>query len=753
MVFRSIVLRGILLSALLAAAVPGAGCTGGRPYLRTRSGVAEKALKAPATVERAPEPAVLFKPPAASMASGAAQTEPGHPGKPAAGPPGPAGPSGAQGGRPSAVAIETGSTEAGAGRRALPAAAEAQAGKTLAADPQEGGEVDFNFDDADLYEVIRVIAELLNLNYIVDANIQGKVTIHTSRKIRKSDLFPIFSQILETNGLAAVKEGALYRIVPFKDASRLPITARLGELRGEVPPGEKIVLEIIPLRYVSAAEMSKLLTPFVSAGGTIISHGESNTLLIVDKWMNVLKALRLVEAFDADLFERYGHRFYPLEHFDAEEMVKILGEVFLPYASGAKQDPKFVAISRLNTVLAISTNPRVFERAEAFIRQMDVPSQEAEPQIYVYFVKNGKADQLSTLLKAIFKDRGKSKEAAKSAAPREFANPLSRESVQQKQAQEKQAKPEGQPNPAETGGASAPEAPGSLRSEVNITADEVRNALIIEATPRDYRIVEKILGRLDVLPRQVLIEVIVAEITLDDRTELGIEWTYTKGAEVGSGLLSASVGESGLNFAVGLADRVKGIISALASENKVNILSSPTVLASDNKEAKIDVSTEVPVASSQFRYTTGEEPLTETSIQYRDTGVLLTVTPHINERGLVTMDINQEVSEQTETNVKVGGQDYPSFFKRSVNTSLTVGHGQTIVIGGLIKETRSGGASGLPWLINVPVIRYLFGKEKQTLSKTELIILITPRVISSLEEVDSVTEEFKSKVGRVTERL
>ncbi len=622
--------------------------------------------------------------------------------------------------------------------------------------PAPGGSedtlIDFNFDDADLYEVIRTIAEILNISYIVDANIQGKVTIHTSRKVRKRDLFGVFSQILEVNGLAAVKEGSLYRIVQLKEVPRLPIASRSAT--GAVPRSEKILLQIIPLRYIAAQEMTKLLTPFLSSGGTMISHAESNTLLVVDKWLNMVKILRLVDAFDVDFFARYRHRFYPLENFDAEEMVKILGEVFASLGtSGGTPELKFIAISRLNTVLVVSSNPEHFQRVEALIRQMDVPSEQAEPQIYIYFVKNGEAKQLSDLLKSIFGEKGK--RTAKKETLRRPTNPLARDYVQQKKQQSEKAKSAKPIKPAVTTSTGrAPETTGSLRGEVNITADEVRNALIIEAVPRDYRIVERVLGRLDVLPRQVLIEVMVAEITLDKKRELGIEWSYTRNVQTGSGVLSASVGEGGLNFAIGIADKVKSLLKALATENKVNILSSPSVLASDNKEAKIDVSTEIPVASSQFKYTTtGEEPLTETTIQYRDTGVLLNVTPHINDRGLVTMDITQEVSEQTDSDVEVAGQKYPAFFKRSVTTTLTVKHGQTIVIGGLIKETRTDNTVGVPGLMRIPILRSIFGKESQTKSKTELIILITPHVITNLEDVDAVTEEFEGKVGRVLQRL
>jgi len=192
-------------------------------------------------------------------------------------------------------------------------------------------------------------------------------------------------------------------------------------------------------------------------------------------------------------------------------------------------------------------------------------------------------------------------------------------------------------------------------------------------------------------------------------------------------------------------------LNALAKKGLVNVISSPHVLASDNKEARIDVSREVPVASGQTTVASGAT-VSETTIEYRDTGVILSVTPHINDRGLVTMDISEEVSDLDE-DVNVAGKNYPSFFKRTVKTTLTVKHGQTIVIGGLIRDKEEEDISGVPCLIDVPVVRYMFGLSKKKSEKIELIVLITPRVVADLDDVDAVTQEFKQKVRNVINRF
>jgi general secretion pathway protein D len=260
------------------------------------------------------------------------------------------------------------------------------------------------------------------------------------------------------------------------------------------------------------------------------------------------------------------------------------------------------------------------------------------------------------------------------------------------------------------------------------------------------------LKKIDVLPRQVLIEATIAEIDYSIITDLGVKWEFLKGANFGSGLQNLTSSSAGLTFAIGIADELRVTLDALERENKAQILSSPHVLASDNQEARIDISQEIPTVSAETVIPSGGSSITTTTVQYRDTGVLLAVTPHINERGLVTMDVYQEVSEQSE-DVVVAGESFPSFFKRVVQTSLTVQHGQTIVLGGLIRENKSKAASGVPWLVRLPVIGFIFGSTRDFFDKTELIIMLTPIVIVDLDDVDAVTEGFKSKVDSVVRDL
>ncbi len=617
------------------------------------------------------------------------------------------------------------------------------------------GDVVFNFDNADLYEVIRTMAELLHINYMVDPGISGTVTVQTSGKLKEDDLFTVFYQVLEANGLTAVEEGSLYKIVPMKDASRMPLYSRIGTQGRDIPPEERIVIQIVPLRHISAQEMSKLIVPFVSAQGTIITHDDSKSIVVVDRNENVQKVLKLVTSFDIDMFQTVMHRFYSLAYMDAEEAAKLLTEIFAVYGKGEDKNFRVIAISRLNKILAVSSDTGVFDTLETFLRQIDLPSDSAEPRIYVYSVRNGEAEEISDLLNTVFTGNAASEKKSSTSKSEEKEKTMPNLFAPSKSVKDKkESKTEESKSDVGTDQKKDQKnTSGTLRGDVRIIPDKTRNALIIEAVPSDYNIIEGILKRIDVLPRQVLIEVIIAEITLNNKDELGMEWSYDKSLGDGKGLslLTGTIGSGGLKFKVG-DDRWWAEFSALASKNDLNVLSAPVLLASDNKEASINVTDQIPVASAEYLYDSGSTGVTQTSIQYRDTGIILTVTPHINERGLVSMDIAQEVSEEGGEKT-VGDKVYPSFRERKVTTTLTVKHGQTIVIGGLMREQSKKGVNGVPVLSEIPIIGFLFGKDKTELVKAELILLITPRVIVNSDDVDVITEEFREKVSGMRKKI
>ena len=614
------------------------------------------------------------------------------------------------------------------------------------------GDIEFNFDNAEINEVIRTLADILEIQYIADPNLQGKVTIHTSRPMRRNDLFPLFFKILEINGLTAVKDGPIYRITAVKDVPRIPIGFRSEAVRGaQLPAGERVIIQLIPLRNLSPGEMARIVAPFASENATVVAQEEARTLLVVDNQANIGKILRIVEAFDRNLFSRIHHQFFFLENSSAQETADTLQEIFYGGAETAAASIRFLAVERLNAVLVLTADPDVLAHVSRLMVQLDRASRSTEPRIQVYFVKNGTADELADLLNQIFIGQATSvprdadSQRKGLSSPR---NPFSRQSKTRGDVTDRSAALQSTQTGAALAGQPSGEPSATLRAPVTIIPDPIRNALVIEATAADYARVEDILRQLDILPRQVLIEATIAEIGLDDKMELGIEWEYLRENNFSrNDLVRGKIsGATGLTYAIEFSSDVLHSLEALAQKNKVNILSSPHVLASDNKEAKIDVADEIPIVSSEITVTSGAEPLVTTDIQYRDTGVMLSVIPHINDRGLVTMDIYQEVS-QLAPNVEVAGVSYPSFYKRTVETTLTVAHGQTIVLGGLIRENKNNGRSGVPFLMDVPILGHIFGSTSRDQSKTELIILLTPRVIADLDDVAMVTESFQRKVS------
>lgn len=611
-----------------------------------------------------------------------------------------------------------------------------------------------NFENADLADVVRHMTEVLGISYILETPINGKVTIHTAGKLSRSELWPVFYRILEINGLTAVQRGEYYHIVESKDLARLPVLSNIGLDVGEGEGTGGVVVQIIPLRNISAGEMTKLLTPFTTPEGKIVTEPASNTLIVVDYRDSIDKILSMVEAFDTDIFEKINYQFFTLDHVDVEEMVELLEKIYSSYFQRKDAGSFFLPIRRINTVLVISSTKEIFDSVGDFIDRLDTPREGMAPQIYVYSVQNGQAGEIADLLNEVFRSEKKKESDAFTQDTGISTNPFARDSNRVSrdgvggndgQSEKSQNVQNGENSESQKSAAEIAQS-NTLRDHVKIVADESRNSLIIEAIPPDYRLIAELLKKVDVMPRQVLIKMTIAEVTLDESSELGMEWSYVKGEGGGdSGLLSASAGAAGFKYTIGEVDRWSSALSAMASKNKVNILSSPTILASNSRNAKIDISREVPVSSSQYEYTSGENPVVTTNIEYRDTGVMLSVTPHINEAGLVTMDIEQEVSEQADS-VLVGNQTYPSFFKRRAETTLSVKSGQAIVIGGLIKETQSAGSTGAPWFVTLPVLKFIFGKETGSVSKTELIIFISPQVIASLEDVDVITDDFRQQM-------
>lgn len=604
-----------------------------------------------------------------------------------------------------------------------------------------GSGVVFNFDNADLYEVIRVMAEVMKINYIIDPRVKGVVNIHTSGNVSPEDVFPIFQSILKLNGATAIRKDQFYEIVPFTDAKKLAIPPSTVKDIGKLPSDEKYLIQIVPLQYIPVTEVSKIVKPFLSDGADIIEHPPHNILIIGDVASNVKKSLDIIRLFDLDIFTDLRVRIYPVLNADVSEIAKEMERIFSSFEvsvkSGRGVGITFTPITRINSLLVVSSIPGIFEKVEGWLKELDkTPAEGTKLGVHVYYAQNMKAKDLADVLKQIFVTvKDKKTEFKEKVTPTETP-------------------PRGvKPPPATPSPPAKEEAPPVPEGEINIVVDETNNALVIRAFERDYRTILETIKKLDIYPRQVLIEVLLAEITLDDENRFGVEFLklldtashgrFQQTIDIGP----ATISGIGIKYSiVETAGRFSAAIKAAAKDERLNIISSPHILASNNKEAKIQIGVSQPILTTTYTTTaTASTNVVEGTIEYKDVGIIITVTPRISDGGLVTMELTIEDSK-VDTTALGSLQNIPVFRKKIAKTVLSVLEGQTIVIGGLMEDSKSVKKAGIPLLNKIPLIGWLFGTQEYEKDKKELILLMTPHIITDHTQSKAVTEEFKEKL-------
>ena len=646
-----------------------------------------------------------------------------------------------------------------------------------------------NFDNADIEVVIHAVSEIVGFNYVLAPDVRGKVTVQTSARIPQEEVFNVLLAILEVHGFTAVKSGTLYKIIKLEGARERPVPTVVGAAPDPGRVGDEIITQIVPIRFASVAELSGLLRPLMSARGSLIPHRETNLLIITDSASNIRRLLDIVKLVDVEVtLEEL--QIIPVKHTDAQELAQILNQIFAPGRArplavpaavpapappgapaaarpgtdGGERPPLIVAYRGIN-VLIVHARKTELEIIRRLLNQLDVDIYGGR-RIFIYYCENTKAKDLAATMNAIY---GRADGAA--AAPA-GARPG--------------AAPTAPPSPPTPPPARPPgTAEGALaEGEVRFIADEVTNAVIVTTFPRNWPDIEDTLKKLDRMPRQVLIEVLVAEITLSDDLRLGIEWAFRTGrfdvfnAPTPPGTSSttttltgrptfpipslATIGglAQGLNFFTFATDVFFTALNTLAADSKVNILSSPSILTTENKKAVINVSRSIPIVTGQQIpiagvTTTGTTPTTPTAvgtqtIEYKDAGVILTVTPRIGEKGTVALDLKQEVNEVGPTITPPGS---PSFTKREAETSVVLTNNQTLALGGLIQNKRTLTRSGIPLLNRIPLLGLLFGSTEEKIEKTELLILITPRVLGTPLDAARLTEEMKRITPGIQESI
>jgi len=702
-----------------------------------------------------------------------------------------------------------------------PPAEEPKAPATPVSPTPTGDEaVVLNFEGADIREVIHSLATALGISYTIDPRVQGQVTIRTTGRIAGRDLFPIFHQILRANGIAAVKVGNLYQIAPVGEAKTKAPLSREEAAKSGATAEDRFIIELVKVEHLAAEEMAKVLQPFVSPGGDVIAYPRANLVIISDLAMNVQRLKELVRTFDVDTFRNLHAEVYRIEHANVEDLGDELKGILEPYGvtpkSATERGVFVIPLSRLNAVVVIAFNPEILVEVKKWIKVLDVPPEKGGGRtVYVYAVENAKAAEVAGVLGELYGSDGGGGGGGGRLSRSEGGGVgggfsgrgggvgesglsgseggLSRSGRRSSSSGSggglgggrgglgggRSGRSGGRGSISGGGGTQtvliAPKEGEKpiFKEEVRIVADESTNSLVILATARDYEMIKEVLRKLDVVPRQVLIETIIAEIGLTGVLQFGVEYAIANqgiGSVIGTqpddentptvpGATSRTinnndllqdakravkVGNDGLFSFITDRDTFLVLINALATRSQVRSLATPHVIAADNREAHILIGEEIPILSSSSQSTIGADSPIVNSIQYRDTGKILTILPQINSAGLVNMEITQEVSAVGSESF--GNTNSPSFIARSAETTVVVQDGQSVLIGGIIDDQTTRSRRGVPFLMDIPVLGRLFRTDSDRTIRTELIILITPHVIRSRQEAQSVTEEFEERI-------
>ncbi len=624
---------------------------------------------------------------------------------------------------------------------------------SLSRRPSRQGEYTLNFEDADLHEVVKVIlGDLLQENYVIDPAVAGTVTIQSSHPLSREDLIPVLESLLKINDAVLVDSGGLFKIIPAENAFRESLPPSVGQ-RPSSSLGFRT--QVVPLRYIGVDEVQKLLEPFLTE--ILIQADKRRNLLILAGPQRLLdNMIQTIQVFDVDWLKGMSLGLIPLEYADAKTVVTELEAVF-----GGEDEStlggmaRFVPIERLNSVLIVTSQAQYLDEITGWLQRLDNSDGKAGQRLYVYYVQNAKASDLAATLNGVF-GTGEGQVPGAEVAP--GLEPVTLESEEPQEGQERRTPAEQQP----TTGSELTLPSGST---VRIIADVVNNALVVFSSAADYQMIEAALKKLDIVPLQVLIEATIYEVTLADDLRFGVEWFFRNtvgggGRAIGtfdindttSELAAGSLGAAttgGFSYLISSAGQVRAALNMLASESKANILSAPALMVLDNQTATINVSDEVPIQTSERRpaQVTGTQADTINEIEFRDAGVILEVTPRVNASGLVSLEISQEVSQPIETTTSTINS--PTIRKRQIESTVAVQSGNTIVLGGLIQDTRSDTDRGVPGLYKIPVLGKLFGDFTKSLDRTEILVLITPRAVRNEEESLRVTEEFKRKLEQL----
>lgn len=636
-----------------------------------------------------------------------------------------------------------------------------------------GDDVSLNFEQAPLSEVVHaIVGDILGLDYIVDHPVKGQVTLRTRTPIPRDELLGILESLLRANNALMIRgEDNRYLITGSKGGRKL--SPGLTNPRS-IAAGYSTM--VVPLRYVSASGMADILRPLVDDDAFVRIDNTRGLLMLAGTARQLDGWLDIIDTFDVDTLKGMSLGMFPLENSEVEEVAAVVNQLLAGSEDNKSSISGLVRVipfKRLNSVLVVTPRAHYLDIVGTWIERMDVtPDSSFEKRLFVYRVQNTTASRLAELLTSIYSggDQGGGSRRGRDSGsgglePAGVAPGLSPETLGGSGGSGSAIGGAMSAAPASFGGSggsgdgaarmisstlgSMGDAAPSPIADVRVVADEENNALMVYATGKQYRLITAALEKLDVVATQVIIEASILEVTLTDELRYGLEWTFKNGIGDdydGRGVLANQAGGPaaivpGFSYTVtnSIGD-ISAVLNALSEESLINIISTPSVMVLDNHTAYIHVGDQIPTFDQQTETDGGR--ITQ-SVTYRDTGVKLTVRPSVNAGGLVTMDIEQSVTDVGPIDAATGQR---AFNERNIMSRVAVRSHESIVLGGLIRENASNAESGVPILHQLPVIGPIFGSVTKDDRRTELLVIITPRALYNESELREVSKEMRTQI-------
>ncbi|MEZ5572072.1 MAG: type II secretion system secretin GspD [Halioglobus sp.] len=630
-----------------------------------------------------------------------------------------------------------------------------------------GDDVSLNFEQAPLSEVMHAImGDILQLDYVVDRPVQGEVTLRTRTPIPRSELLAVLESLLMANNALMIKgSDGRYFVTSSPQGGRIAPTISSPQ---NINAGYSTM--IIPLRYISASNMAEILKPVADDKAFLRVDNGRNLLMLagtrdqLDGWLDI------VATFDVDQLKGMSVGIFPLENSNVEDVAEALSAML---ESGDQSDiVRIVPVKRLNSLLIVTPRSQFLDSLGVWIERLDkVGDSKFEKRLHVYPVQNTSAQRLADLLNALYADQfsavqvsaaesgsgfsgdiGDGAGIAPGMSPESIGSGSGGSAIDSSFSQDTDSPGRKDGSVSAVGIMADAMGGNSSLQDVRVVADDENNSLIIHSTGKQFDLIKSALEQLDVVATQVIIEASILEVTLTDELRYGLEWTFSNGIgnqREGTGLLTNALDVPAAitpGFSYTIANTVgdiKAVLNALSEQSLINVISTPSVMVLDNNVAYIHVGDQVPIINEQSTSDASDTSRITQSITYKDTGVQLRVKPSVNAGGLVTMDIEQSVTDVGPIDTATSQR---AFLERHIQSRVAVRSNESVVLGGLIRENASNGESGIPFLHTLPLVGPLFGSVIKDDRRTELLVIITPRALVSENDLREVGAEMRAKI-------